>query len=282
MKVVVLAPVDSSPFALAAAELSRREPGMELAGIVVRRILDLQRLRSELRRDGVRLLRKAWRKLVIQAAVEEGSGPHERGFYDVVEELGLERRSLRAFAERHAVPYLKVADHNDPTAVDFVRRLAPDVVAFTGGGLIRGPLLEAAGQGILNAHMGILPTYRGMDVVEWPILEERHDDVGIGVTLHFIDTGVDTGPIVATRRVPLRAGDGIERLRTRFEPVMVDLLLEGMRQVRDGTLAALPQEPRAGRQYFLMHPRLYERVRIRLASLSASAAPAEDASRHST
>jgi folate-dependent phosphoribosylglycinamide formyltransferase PurN len=280
MKVVVLAPVDSSPFALAVAELSRREPGMELAGIVVRRILDLQRLRSELRRDGVRLLRKAWRKLVIQAAVEEGSGPHERGFYDVVEELGLERRSLRTFAERHAVPYHKVADHNDPEAVDLVRRLAPDVVAFTGGGLIRGPLLEAAGQGILNAHMGILPRYRGMDVVEWPLLEDRPGS--LGVTLHFIDRGLDTGPIVATRRVPIRAGDGIERLRTRFEPVMVDLMLEGMRQLRDGTLAAVPQQPRAGRQYFLMHPRLYDRVRIRLASLSASAAPAEDASHHST
>jgi methionyl-tRNA formyltransferase len=116
--------------------------------------------------------------------------------------------------------------------------------------------------------MGLLPRYRGMDVVEWPILEGRNE---VGVTLHFMDRGVDTGPILTTRNVPIRAGDGMEALRTRFEPVMVDIMLEGIRGVRDDALPPAAQRPEDGRQYFVLHPRLYERARRRLADVSSQA-----------
>jgi methionyl-tRNA formyltransferase len=263
MRVVVLAPIDNSPFALAVSELCRREPGVELAGIVVRSAANLARIRSELRRDGVRLLRKAWRKLVVHESPEAGGG--ERGFYDLVHELDVDAATLSGFARRHGVPFLKVRDHNDPASIAFLLRAAPDAVAFTGGGLIRKPVLDASGHGVFNTHMGVLPPYRGMDVVEWPILEGREASVGLGVTLHFMDRGVDTGPILAIRRVPLRDGDTVERLRTRFEPVMVEMMLEGIRQVRDGRLQPISQKKEEGRQYFVMHPRAYARVRRALA-----------------
>jgi len=256
----------SSPFALAVTGLCLREPGVEVAGVLVLRHRSVARLRRELRRDGVRLLRKVWQKLVVRGG-PEADGP-ERSFYDVVDELGLGTRSLEGLARRHGIPYRAVADHNQPDAVAWLRERAPDLVAFTGGGIVRRPLLEAAGRGILNAHMGVLPAYRGMDVVEWPILEGRHASVGLGVTLHFMDLGIDTGPVLAVQRVPIRPGDGLERLRTRFEPVMLEAMLDGVRGLRDGALRAAPQERAAGRQYFALHPRLHARARARLAALA--------------
>lgn len=266
MRLAILAPVGNSPFALAVAELARREPGVELVAIVVRRIVNPGRLRNELRRDGVRLLRKVWRKLVVGAPPAHAS---ERGFHAMVGELGLPHTSLGRFARAHGIECLKVRDHNDPAAVELLGRARPDVVAFTGGGLIRRALLEVAGQGIFNTHMGILPEYRGMDVVEWPLLEDRHETVGLGVTLHLIDRGVDTGPIVTARRVPIAEGDTLETLRTRFEPAMVELMMEGVRRTRDGRLEVASQRAEAGRQYFVLHPRLHEEVRRRLARASA-------------
>jgi folate-dependent phosphoribosylglycinamide formyltransferase PurN len=263
----VLAPIDSSPFALAVAELARREPGVELAGILVRRILSPARLRAELRRDGVRLLRKIWSQLVVGGAP---AGPRERGFREVVAELGLSERSLARFARRHRVPYRRVADHNTPEAVAFLHAVRPGIAVFTGGGLVRTPLLEVCGQGLLNPHMGMLPAYRGMDVVEWPLLEGREASPGLGVTLHLIDARIDAGPIVTARRVPIRRGDSMERLRTRYEPVMVELLLEGLRLARDGRLTPAAQDPGAGRQYYVLHPRLYAEARRRLAAIADS------------
>jgi folate-dependent phosphoribosylglycinamide formyltransferase PurN len=266
--VAVLAPIDSSPFALAVAELARREAGIELAGLLVRRIVSPARLRTEFRRDGVRLLRKVWRQLVVGRGPVE---PGERGFHEVVTELGLAGSSLVRLARRHGVAYRKVADFNAPRALAFLRAVRPDLAVFTGGGLVRRPLLEACGRALLNPHMGILPAYRGIDVVEWPFLEGRQAHPELGITLHLIDPGIDTGPIVTSRRVPIQRGDTLERLRTRYEPVMVDLLLEGIRLGRDGRLAPTPQDPAAGRQYFALHPRLYAEARRRLARLAASA-----------
>jgi len=268
-RVVVLAPIINSPFSRSIAALCQQEEGIELAGIICRRVLNLARLRSELRRDGVRLARKAWRKLVLGAADNSAAG--EEGFHDIAARAGVVDQSLSEFAQQHGIPFHNVKDHNDPEAIAALESMRPDVVAFTGGGIIRKPLLEAAGRGIFNTHMGPLPAYRGMDVVEWPILEKRHRDPGLGVTLHFMDRGIDTGPIVRTQQVPIRTGDSMERLRKRFEPAMVSLMLEGIRLVRDDALSLRSQTEAEGRQYYVLHPRLYAETRRRLTFLARNA-----------
>lgn len=266
-RVAILAPIDNSPFSRAVAALTHAEPGLELAGIIVRKILNPKRLRSELRRDGVRLVRKAWKKLVLGS--EDGVAEDERGFNDIARDAGIEGIGLSAFAKREGIPCVRVGDHNGPEALAALASMDPAVVAFTGGGIIRPPLIEAAGQGIFNAHMGVLPAYRGMDVVEWPILEDCQDSVGLGVSLHFMDKGIDTGPVMKVARVPIRPGDSVERLRKRFEPALVDLMMDGLCMARDGQLAPRPQREADGRQYYLMHPRFYDEVRRRLADRSS-------------
>jgi methionyl-tRNA formyltransferase len=265
-RVVVLAPIVNSPFSRSVAALCQQEEGIALAGIISRRVLNLTRLRSELRRDGVRLVRKAWRKLVLAATDDSAAG--EEGFHDISARVGVADQSLSDFARQHGIPFYSAKDHNDQEAIAALKSMRPDVVAFTGGGIIRKPLLEAAGRGIFNTHMGPLPAYRGMDVIEWPILEERHREPGLGVTLHFMDRGIDTGPIVRTEQVPIRQGDSMERLRKRFEPAMVSLMLEGIRLVRDDALPLRSQTEAEGRQYYVMHPRLYAETRRRLAALT--------------
>jgi methionyl-tRNA formyltransferase len=265
-RVVILAPVDNSPYSRAVTALCHAEPGVEVAGVIVRKILNPGRIRMELRRDGIRLVRKAWKKLVLGS--EDGVADDEPGFTAKAEEAGIGSSRLSEFARRKRIPCIRVEDHNDERSLSALAEMRPDVVAFTGGGIIRKPLLEAAGRGIFNAHMGMLPSYRGMDVVEWPILEGHIREPGLGVTLHFMDSGIDTGPIAIRRRVPIRRGDSVEQLRKRYEPVMVDLILDGVRGVRDGTLRTQPQAAGDGRQYFIMHPRFYDQVRRKLEMLT--------------
>jgi methionyl-tRNA formyltransferase len=61
--------------------------------------------------------------------------------------------------------------------------------------IYREPVISAFRLGILNAHIGILPEYRGRSVAEWSILQGDRT----GVTVFFIDSGIDTGARIVLR-----------------------------------------------------------------------------------
>ncbi len=164
----------------------------------------------------------------------------------------------------HGIRVITVRDHNEAKAERALQEASPDAIVFTGGGLIRSNILAIPRLGVLNCHAGILPAYRGMDVVEWPVVEGKFD--ALGASLHLMDAGVDSGPILLQQKLDVREGDTFKSLRSRIEPLMVDLVLRGLRGLRDRTLKPHPQEPAEGRQYYVMHPRIkaYAESRLRL------------------
>jgi hypothetical protein len=85
----------------------------------------------------------------------------------------------------------------------FLDRLRPDLALHAMGVIYRHPVISRCGMGILNAHIGRLPKYRGRSVMEWSLL--CGDDTGVSV--FFIDEGIDTGRrLILYEPVPL---DGI-------------------------------------------------------------------------
>jgi methionyl-tRNA formyltransferase len=264
MRLLLLAPTSSSHYSRSVAHLVQAEDGMELCGIVVRSMFNWKRVRLEFRRDGPRLLKKIREKLLRDPAASIWNDPE--GMLEYTRRIGLSPGSLGNDANRWGIPCRVVPDHNHPGAIALLQRLEPDLVLFTGGGLIRQEVLDLAGRGVLNCHSGILPRYRGMDVVEWPLLEAEGEPE-IGLTTHLMERSVDTGPILLQHREQLRSGDTFEAIRRRLEPRMPELVLETVRGLRDGVLIPQPQALDAGRQYFVMHPRLREAAAANLHTL---------------
>ena len=87
---------------------------------------------------------------------------------------------------------------------------------------ICGPVfLERFAGRAINLHPSLLPAYPGRDAIGQAF------DAGVpqtGVTVHFIDEGVDSGPIIAQREVAVLADDSIDSLRTRIQAVEHELL----------------------------------------------------------
>jgi phosphoribosylglycinamide formyltransferase-1 len=80
--------------------------------------------------------------------------------------------------------------------------------------MIKAPLLEAFPNRIINIHPSLLPQFPGLQAWRQAI------DAGAaesGCTVHFVDGGMDTGPIIAQRRVPVLAGDTPETLHARIQ-----------------------------------------------------------------
>lgn len=234
--------------------------GVQVSAIYVRRLLNPARALQELRRDGSRLLHKVWKKLLLRQAAYHSEK------YETI--LDLRRRNnittsdVEDFKRGYAIPVHYCSNLNDPAVVEGLKSYKPDLIVFTGGGLIRQAILENSGHGVVNCHMGVLPPYRGMDVVEWPILENHFDQVGI--TVHFMDKGVDTGDILQIQKVPLQLSEAISDLRNRMEPIMCQSLVDTCEQFLQGKIMRQLQTVPQGRQYFKMHPHLQELCGARL------------------
>ena len=95
--------------------------------------------------------------------------------------------SLQLFATGKVI-FLRGPLH-DPKSVDTLKQLNLDVGLHKAGVIYRDVTIDAFRLGILNHHIGILPAYRGRSVLEWSILQGDP----VGVTVFFIDTGIDTG-----------------------------------------------------------------------------------------
>jgi folate-dependent phosphoribosylglycinamide formyltransferase PurN len=82
----------------------------------------------------------------------------------------------------------------------------PDVVLVFGTGILREPFLSAFEGRIINIHLGLSPYYRGAGTNFWPLVNREPEYVG--ATIHYLDAGIDTGPILAHVRPRIERGDG--------------------------------------------------------------------------
>jgi len=80
--------------------------------------------------------------------------------------------------------------------------------------LVKEPLLEAFGGRIINIHPSLLPAFPGLEAWKQALAAGA---VETGCTVHYVDRGMDTGPIIAQRRVPVLAGDTPETLHARIQ-----------------------------------------------------------------
>lgn len=89
--------------------------------------------------------------------------------------------------------------------------------------IIGKTLLGEYGGRIVNIHPSMLPDFPGMDAIGAAF---RSGATHTGVTVHYVDEGVDTGPIIAQRRVDILPGDNLESLEERVHQVEHELYVE--------------------------------------------------------
>ena len=95
--------------------------------------------------------------------------------------------------------------------------------------LVKRPLLDAFPQRILNIHPALLPAFPGLE--SW----KQALDAGVpetGATVHFVDEGMDTGPVILQERVPVLPGDTAESLHARIQIAEHRLYPEAIKRVR--------------------------------------------------
>jgi hypothetical protein len=128
-----------------------------------------------------------------------------------------------------------------PEVAASLAEAAPEAVVVFGPGIIREPLLSALPAGrTLNLHQGLSPYYRGSGTNFWPYLEGRLHC--IGVTLHYLDKGIDTGGIIAHGRPEIVPSDTLHSIGCKTIEVTADLAIRVLQALHGGAdLPAIPQ-----------------------------------------
>jgi methionyl-tRNA formyltransferase len=175
-------------------------------------------------------------------------------------------RSLASWAEQRELEVTRTSRLSDPAPL---AALAPDVAVLLGADIVPPDLLSVPRLGTINAHYGLLPAYRGMNVTEWSVL--RGDP--IGVTVHLVEPGIDTGPILVQQRIELEPGETFESLRRKHQALAAELLVAATKALVDGTARPVRQARDAGRQYYRMHPALRRVAERRLRDQARAVAP---------
>ena len=93
--------------------------------------------------------------------------------------------------------------------------------------------------GTINCHAGKLPYYRGRNILNWALI---NDEKEFGITVHYIDDGVDTGDIVLQRIYPISDSDDYGSLLARAYAECPLVLYDAIQLIKSGKSSRLPQE----------------------------------------
>jgi phosphoribosylglycinamide formyltransferase-1 len=107
--------------------------------------------------------------------------------------------------------------------------------------LLSPAFLAAFPQRVVNVHPALLPAFPGIRAVEQAL---AYGVKVFGVTVHFVDEGVDTGPIIFQRAIELPTATDPEEVRDALRPIEHDLLTEAVRRIARGAVRLDPDHPR--------------------------------------
>ncbi|HEV8246523.1 MAG TPA: phosphoribosylglycinamide formyltransferase [Polyangiaceae bacterium] len=155
-------------------------------------------------------------------------------------------------AERAGVPHVVISHRAKPSREAFdselvqaLRNAGADWIVLAGFMRVLTPVfLDAFAGRIINIHPALLPSFPGTHALRQAL---EHGVKITGCTVHYIDTGVDTGRIIAQRAVPILPGDDEASLGERVHPAEHELLVEVLAEIAAGKLGPFspPQGPRA-------------------------------------
>jgi methionyl-tRNA formyltransferase len=140
----------------------------------------------------------------------------------------------------HSIPVHQPVKVRDERCVELIRGIAPDcIVVVAYGQIIPKSILEIPPRGIINVHGSLLPAYRGAAPIQWSIARGEKET---GVCTMLMDEGLDTGPVLLERKLPIDPEDTGASLEAKLAPLGAELLLETLEALAAGSISPRAQD----------------------------------------
>jgi len=139
-----------------------------------------------------------------------------------------------------SLPILQPAKIREPQAIEQIRALVPDVIVVMAyGQILSRDVLEIPRIACLNLHASLLPRWRGAAPVQAAIAA---GDQETGVTVMYMDEGLDTGDILLRRTIDILPADTGGSLHGRLAQIAPEALLESLQMLEKNSAPRIPQD----------------------------------------
>ena len=146
---------------------------------------------------------------------------------------------VKSLAIEHGIPVYTPKTLRDGEFSELLREISPDLIAVVAYGKILPPeVINFTKYGCINAHVSLLPKYRGAAPMQRAIMEGESET---GVTIMYMDEGLDTGDIISSESFPISEEDDFESIHDRSAEVGARLLSETIDKIFAGTAVRTKQ-----------------------------------------
>tara|TARA_S200000501_G_C20833954_1_gene748541 strand:- start:217 stop:978 length:762 start_codon:yes stop_codon:yes gene_type:complete len=114
----------------------------------------------------------------------------------------IKRKNVNSVLNKHNIEIIKLAKSiNANESLELIESFNPDILlSIAGNEIFRKPLIDLAPLGCLNLHTALLPKYRGLMPSFW-VLKNKEEFTGVSV--FYVDEGIDSGPIITQKKIPI-------------------------------------------------------------------------------
>ncbi|CCQ94645.1 Methionyl-tRNA formyltransferase [[Clostridium] ultunense Esp] len=147
---------------------------------------------------------------------------------------------LKLLAEKNNISVYMYKNINDKRFIEIMKEKKIDLgVSMSFDQIIKEDLRQVARFGFINCHAGKLPNYRGRNIINWAII---NDEKEIGITVHFIDNGIDTGDIIAQKAISITEEDNYGTLLEKVTYKCPEILYESIIKIKNGNFERIKQD----------------------------------------
>lgn len=148
--------------------------------------------------------------------------------------------TLLNYAEKYEIDYFKLENVNSANSLEKISIYQCDLlVSMSFNQIFKSEILEITPLGIINCHAGKLPYYRGRNILNWALI---NDEKEFGITVHFVDEGIDTGDLILQKIFEIREDDNYGSLLEIAYEECATILYESLVLFLENNVKRIPQD----------------------------------------
>ena len=148
--------------------------------------------------------------------------------------------TLKNYCKEYQIVYLK---HENINSIEFLKIIGNfdcDLfVSLSFNQIFKSDIINFPKLGTINCHAGKLPFYRGRNILNWVLI---NDEKEFGVTIHYMDEGIDTGDIILQETYQITDADNYSTLLEKAYKGCASLLYNAIKKIKNCTANRIPQK----------------------------------------